>query len=153
MPASRHLNPNQLKLFVTARELMNFPAGDAGDDDESEWGASLAESPKLTERKLLESKTGTENEAEVRRNPDEESLHESIRKHGVLTPVLVQQTDVGDTWLLNGHHRVATAYDINPVMYIPLTYTEDMWDPQGWSETGKPVTSEMKAKRIRKAGS
>lgn len=150
MPASRHLNPNQLKLFATAREIMDFPAGDSGDDDESEWGASLADSPALAKRKLLESKTGTENEAETRRNQYQESLHDSIRKHGVITPVLVQQTDVGNTWLLNGHHRVTTAYDINPDMYIPLSYTEDMWDPQGWSETGREVTPEMKAKTVRK---
>lgn len=151
MSASKHINPNQLKLFATAKELMHYSSLDAVDnEDDGDIGSSLITSPELTKRKLLESRTGNENMAEERVSDENNSLYNSIKRHGVMTPVLVQKTDEGDTWLLNGHHRVATAYDINPDMYIGLNYTDDMYDPDAWDATDVMVTPEMRAQNVRK---
>ncbi|MDO4608157.1 MAG: ParB/Srx family N-terminal domain-containing protein [Clostridia bacterium] len=40
------------------------------------------------------------------------SLLESVKKHGVLCPVLVAITDKGDKWLIDGYSRIAAAKEL-----------------------------------------
>lgn len=122
MSASDHVNPDQLKLFMTARELReqywpNFEdiqhadrhVGTGSDDDvvNSVW-----------DRKLKESK--------------ESGLYEDIKDLGVRIPVTVEDNPwpgaPSKPQVYGGHHRIAAAYDINPDMLIPVNYDEDIED-------------------------
>ncbi len=40
------------------------------------------------------------------------TLADSVKKHGVLCPVLVAITDKGDKWLLDGYNRLAAAKEL-----------------------------------------
>jgi hypothetical protein len=132
MSASEHISPYQYKLFMTAGELMNVKAGD------SPGMQSLTEASDLRKRKLSESKRGTAEESFIHSKEGEETLYESIKKEGVRNPVTLtvnkEWGQVGDpsigrwapvNWnetLLNGHHRVVSANDINPNTFIPVRY-------------------------------
>lgn len=108
MAASNHLNPKQLKLFMTARELMHMPAG----DDLEEW-RPMAENENLFREKLGESIS--------------DSLFQSIKEEGVKEPVTLEffNRDTDDTIISDGHHRVASAFTVNPNMIIPIEYGDD----------------------------
>jgi hypothetical protein len=113
MAAKDHL---QLKLFYTAGELMDIEAGD------SRSGGSLRNDKSLRDGKLQESVM------DQHRTPKGElagfSLHDSIARHGVKTPVSIGIDDSG-VWLSNGHHRVVSANAIDPDMYVPHEYYDE----------------------------
>jgi hypothetical protein len=108
MSASNHLNPKQLKLFMTARELMEMPAG----DDTEQW-SPMAQNEDLYHEKLGESMDA--------------HLHESIKYKGVQEPVNIEffSRQHDDTVISDGHHRIAAAHSINPDMIIPIEYGDD----------------------------
>ena len=127
MPASDHLQPYQLKLFMQAHELMDMPASDTKDF------VPLSKDSRTYNRKLEQSKTsmGTHylrgRGGVLSKVVDEEPLHSSIAKNGVIHPVTMKSfpNDAKTGWqelLTNGHHRVSAAHDINPNMYIPVEY-------------------------------
>lgn len=126
MPASDHLQPYQLKLFMQAHELMNTPAGDAG------GAKTLSEHHVIHDRKLRESKMGFNDEYRPTilgwtPDKDDSSLYESIQKKGVQKPVNLSLfiDDNGDyePMINDGHHRISAANDINPNMYVPVEYS------------------------------
>lgn len=105
MAASDHVNPNQLRLFMTPREIMSEyePAsGDymVGEDTRDVW-----------KRK--------EREARI------SGMTRSIREKGVQVPVSLHPD-----WneIMGGHHRIAAAYSVDPDSVIPVTYDESSWD-------------------------
>lgn len=60
------------------------------------------------------------------KNPDRKevgrfgtSLYDSIKKHGVVTPVSIAFTGTDSAQVTGGHHRIAAANDIDPDMQIP----------------------------------
>lgn len=53
---------------------------------------------------------------------DGEALYDSIKKHGVQRPVTVSRYLDGSYELSDGHHRVASAMDINPEMDVPVYF-------------------------------
>lgn len=118
MAAKNHLNPKQLKLFMTARELMNMPAG----DDLEEW-RPMAQNPDLLNEKLEESMDPNA----YAKVYDNLNLHDSIKTHGVQDPINIEffSRDHDDTVISDGHHRVASAFNINPDMIIPIEYGDD----------------------------
>ena len=123
MSASDHLHPAQMKLFMQAHELMSIPAVEGA-------GKPLSEHPRAHKMKLEESQMRWEDYAFVHGLADKPeegttSLHDSIKKHGVKTPVELWMLDDNSTMVENGHHRIAAANDINPNMYIPVSYNED----------------------------
>jgi len=157
MGASRHINPKQLKLFMTADELMNSTSGDVMAeydyvDITNPSIRTLAQDTTLNKQKLKESMSGSENEAVDEPQKGETTLFDSIKNHGVLTPVMVEHQDDGGVILHNGHHRVSVANELNPQMYIPIRYSEDGYDTDAWDETSAEVDPEVKkkAKRINK---
>jgi len=48
-----------------------------------------------------------------------DSLHTSIRKHGVRAPVSIAFPNENEAVVVGGHHRIAAAHDIDPNMEIP----------------------------------
>lgn len=115
MGASDHLNHKQLKLFMTARELMQHPAG----DDTEHWR------PMEQNRELFNEKLG---EALDFGDEGEEPLYDSIKEHGVQEPINLDFVSKEDNTpvISDGHHRIAAAYAVNPDMFIPIEYADDV---------------------------
>ena len=103
---------------MTARELMNMPAG----DDLEEW-RPMAQNPDLLNEKLEESMDPNA----YAKVYDNLNLHDSIKTHGVQDPINIEffSRDHDDTVISDGHHRVASAFNINPDMIIPIEYGDD----------------------------
>lgn len=102
MPRKKE-NPNQLKMFMTAREIVGEYKPWEGDyiNDES--------AEDLWERKANESETN--------------GLLESIREHGVQIPVSL---DHAGKQVVGGHHRIAAQHRLNPDQFIPVNYEDDV---------------------------
>jgi len=120
MAASKHINPNQLKLFMTAGELMNHPAGDSRDY------VPMSQNPVVHERKLEEGMKGDARSTHGLFRPGEETgetLHDSIKRVGVKKPVeLHLQRGEDMPTITDGHHRVAVANHLNPDMFVSIMY-------------------------------
>jgi len=63
---------------------------------------------------------------------EEESLYESIAKHGVEHPVSLgtfgSHGSQGKPEIVGGHHRLAAQFDLNPNQPIPVVHYRDIWD-------------------------
>jgi len=125
MAAKRHINPNQLKLFMTAQELMDHFEPNPGDVEDH------ASPQAMWKAKLTESK--------------ESELHEDIKNIGVRTPITVTDSPRDGSIkpvIRGGHHRLAAAMDINPKMEIPINYGNeiyDAWDVEEERAVADPV--------------
>lgn len=115
---------------MTAGELMEHPAGDFD-------GRSMFDEESGAATKLQEAVEGPEQSTHGHYAEEgEETLYDSIKAKGVLKPVnltFANDDDIKPT-IDDGHHRVASAYDINPNMYVPVSYSSG-WS--GWSFSGK----------------
>ena len=120
MAAHEHLS-GQLSMFIPARELMDYTAGET--ENFSGDYMPLAQSPNVRSRKLRESKEHPGNYAGYRK----QSLYDSIKQKGVSTPIelklprhngLSQNIQIWD-----GNHRVVAAHDIDPNMEVPVRYS------------------------------
>lgn len=108
---------------MQAHELMDTESGDANYN-------TLRQSTQTHDRKLDESKLGWtdyNNEHYLGWTPDEDdsNLYESIQKKGVQKPVeLYLDSNMGQyrPIIADGNHRTAVANDIDPNMYLPVTY-------------------------------
>lgn len=123
MAASDHVHPDQLRLFVQARELMDYPTFEW----QSTHPTTLRLDRNLKYHKLRESKTGHEynTQAEIgsKNNKEKPSLYQSIREKGVQNPIsLTFNRKLQQNTIDNGHHRIVAANDINPEMYLPVRY-------------------------------
>jgi hypothetical protein len=109
MAAHEYLQGEQLSMFMPAHALMEYPSG------ESASRSSLSVDTGLHENKLWESK--------------QRGLVEEIRGRGVEKPVLVMiRKQHEDPWeyqhqILDGHHRVVSANNVNPNMEIPVKHS------------------------------
>lgn len=119
MAASDNLNPDQLRLFMQAKELMEVTAGhtEPGRQDY----LPLADSPRLQYSKLLTAHEGAKYSTLFARRKGDDSLYRSIQKEGVQQPVRLRRYQ-GSDQINDGHHRIVAANDINPEMYIPVSY-------------------------------
>ena len=107
MAASDHL---ERRLFYTAGELAGFIAH----DDPKE---PIFKDSDLYQQHVFQSK-----------GPSlvYSGLREDIKKNGVRSPVHLNDRFLdkdGVPSIMDGHHRVAIAHDLNPNMYIPVTYS------------------------------
>jgi hypothetical protein len=128
MSSSDRLNPQQLQMFMPARELhtndkvsltemqwVDENAGEHKDWQEAFVNAKFSrqeEPEQMWDRKLTESK---------RSDPLDISRHEQVSRYGILRPVVL--TD-GGTKIRDGHHRVAIANDLDPDTEVPVEYKE-----------------------------
>lgn len=60
-------------------------------------------------------------------------VYSSIKKEGIVNPVRLSRSR-GQTTLINGAHRIAAANDIDPSMFVPITYKEKVADPEAQSD-------------------
>ena len=110
MSASDHLNYEQLQMFLPARQIVGgVTPGDAepGEDHADVWAYKLDEAQ--------------DPDAYLQSTGPDDTLHESIRQHGVRDKVMITHGADG-AFLHDGHHRVASAYDVNPAMEIPIEH-------------------------------
>lgn len=126
MAASDALHPYQMRMFMQAKELMNITSGHTDLSAPRQY-APMSESPNLYAQKLAESKTGSAPSTFFKKKKGKESLHDSIKREGVTSPVHLKvfeniNKDGWEEQINDGHHRVASANDINPEMYIPVRY-------------------------------
>lgn len=130
MSASDHIQPYQMKLFMTAGELFGIPSSD------SSGFHSLANDAGLQNRKRYEAERGYAHESRIPLRQDsaefnEKTLKQSIAEEGVKSPVELhfipksltkKRGDGTRVMLANGNHRVVAAHDIDPNMYVPIEY-------------------------------
>jgi hypothetical protein len=109
MSNSDALNPMQLQMFMPARELIKKLPGDLPD-------IPVTTKEDLWARKLEESKVIPAG----RRPPREGRLYDHIEAEGILVPVDVHVSDGGV--IVDGHHRIAAAADIDPTMEVPVKH-------------------------------
>lgn len=97
----------QLPLFMQAKELHSRKMNKGDLDPELETHADL-----MREKAWNAESTG---------------LTDDIREHGVKNPVWV---DWSNRTLIEGHHRVAAAHQINPNMWLPVRSVSEheYWD-------------------------
>ena len=122
MAAHEYLQGEQLSMFIPARELMNYTAGET--ENFSGDYMPLAQSPNVRSRKLRESKEYGGWGANPRH---QESLYDNIKKRGVSYPIelkLPRHNGLSpNTQIWDGNHRVVAANDIDPNMEVPVRYS------------------------------
>lgn len=135
-----HLSSPQLQMFIPARELMKMDSSDANTVVTGPDGVlkSMARSDvpyekaeQLVKDNIEESKDPAyyalyNNRVFKDAIPLEESnFYDDVKKRGVVKPVHVTIRTSDDSMeLVDGHHRVAIAHDINPDSEVPVFYTE-----------------------------
>lgn len=102
-------NPNQLKLFMTAKEIVDEFEPIDGDYLEDET------TDELWDRKALEA--------------EDNGLMDSIQEHGVQIPVSLHPWNQHIT---GGHHRIAAQYKLNPHQFIPVNYEISPWNANAY---------------------
>lgn len=123
MSASSHLNPNQLRLFMQARELM--------DTNTREWHWEQDMAPRTMREdlglyigKLREAQAGSEHDAFTGKKRGKRSMYQSVKAEGVKNPVLLgYDKRTGQSTIRDGHHRIAAANDVDENMYVPVRYS------------------------------
>lgn len=124
------LKSGQLPMFLTAQEIKDNFQPLPGDYINSET------TPELWKRKAQEGSAGSP--ADARKATTKETLRDSIAKNGVVNPVtLGMNTHPGYTapFVFGGHHRVATAAEVNPNMLIPVTNAESFHSTTTFNKT------------------
>jgi hypothetical protein len=116
-----------LRMFEQAGVLARSPSDERPHGrDPKEWIAN----------KVKEAKTQAPTGSGVPASAGENTTYESVRKHGVQTPVLVTQGDNGDGSphysLQHGHHRVYSAAEQNPAQEVPLVHTYSRYGGERW---------------------
>ena len=131
MAAQEHLS-GQLSMFIPARELMNYTAGDT--ENHTDEYLPLSQSPNVQRRKLEDSKWEAKwvdyndySEGVSQRIKTKQSLYDNIKKNGVSTAVelrLPRKNGLSpNTQIWDGNHRVVAANDIDPNMEVPVRYS------------------------------
>jgi len=101
--SAQNLSHQQLSMFIPAHEIAKMTLGDRRPGDMSN-SVTLARKLAYTKKDWVGS-TG---------------IHESIKESGVQEPVKISHRDGYVPTLTDGHHRIASAMDINPKMLIPV---------------------------------
>jgi hypothetical protein len=108
MAASDHLHPQQLAMFMTARELHGMNSIDVQRFPNDRMGGAWKSKDAMWKVKRRENKR--------------EGLDKDVAAHGVQEPVLIVHSENDGTRLANGHHRTTAAYDHNPDSYVPVKH-------------------------------
>jgi hypothetical protein len=117
-------NPQQLEMFTPAERLRAIVPGDA---DAARRAGLLRADEQVWETKLRESK--------------QRPLYDDIAKSGVREPVWIGHPPgaTGPPQIIEGHHRTASAFDINPKSEVPVMHHE-----RNWLRASSPKLSEVK---------
>lgn len=115
MPAHDHLQPQQLRMFMRADEIMGSTTpGDFPDAaDSGQWAIKEHDSRSRPENPMSSPFGGGR------------SLRASIEAEGVHDPVEIQhRSSQPKPILVNGHHRVATERSLDKGRYLPVEHSE-----------------------------
>lgn len=107
----------QIPMFMTGSEIKEHIGENTPDKRPNE---SIDE---MWERKKKESQVPGSSISTRKPEKGMPSLEESIKEKGFDTFVRIMPTDKGDR-LLDGHHRVAAAANVDPKMLIPIKWHE-----------------------------
>lgn len=150
MPAVDHTNPEQLSMFMSAREIKagykinhhergqvarERPGGGTGmwiETDDQTWGRKLAESKR----------PGGWNDHEE----GKPSVHQSVGAEGVRMPVHLA-TSSTERQIGNGYHRVAAAADHDPDRLMPVLHSSTLMHANVLGKTmpSEPATGPLSA--------
>ena len=117
--SARNVSHQQLSMWYTPGEVKKMVGSESVDRRPEET------IEQMWSRKANESRVGdpTHSRTPVKH---ERTLTQSVAAQGVKKPIrLMRDTDSGRTILLDGHHRVAAAAEVNPSMLIPAVHHED----------------------------
>lgn len=104
------LQPQQLRMFMTAQELHDMHSIDVMQTPESRFGGAWPNMKKMWATKKRENK--------------QDGLDKSVARHGVHVPVeLTSGRDVEGEVIYGGHHRIQAAFDANPQSWVPVEHT------------------------------
>lgn len=103
MARRNHINPDQLRMFMSAREISPASSVDAAEQDEEAF-------EQLMDKKLNES--------------IDRGLYDDIARKGVKAPVQVIHHPTVGNILGHGNHRFASQRDIDPDALMPVVHTD-----------------------------
>jgi len=119
MAALEHLQGKQLSMFLPAKVLRGMRPHMEDIDSETEGWDDYKEpgvaGPGMRNKKRFMWQVKLDESSD-------DNLYDSIAFEGVHTPILIQHYGKNKTRLAEGHHRVASAYDINPDMEVPVEH-------------------------------
>jgi len=121
--SARHINPNQLKMFMSAREI----AATFRQNETQMTKPSDVDRDVVAQQKL--------------RTAGRNGLAASIAKDGVKKPVDILHNEYG-TKLINGHHRFSVSLDIAPDRMIPVMH-HSSYDTVDWTEASKDPNGDL----------
>jgi hypothetical protein len=104
--SKRNLSYTQLAMFMPAHEIAKMAMTDAHRGETND---------EVLARKLKSAKEDKWEESK--------GMYESIKKIGVQQPVTIMHGKRAPV-LHEGHHRIASAMDVNPNMLIPVVHKE-----------------------------
>ena len=120
MAATDHLHPQQLRMFMTARELHGMTSADVDPTHPAAW------------------RSHEQMWADKRKDNAGDGLAADVAKHGVEYPVTIGLHAGGEQKLSAGHHRIQAAYDADPDSYVPVKHTD--YTRRSTPEPLQPVT-------------
>ena len=107
--AAHVINPDQLRMLMTAQELHDTHSIDVQQTPESRYGGAWSTMSDMWSTKRRENKRS--------------GLNKDVAAQGVQQPVeLTSGRDVAGEVILNGHHRIQAAYDANPRQLLPVEH-------------------------------
>ena len=105
----------QLDMWKTAKELRNAPLLDVESEKLWRTGYELKDlSHEDVDKKVMDIKL-----SESRAS----GLYDSIKANGVSKPVYVSSNSRYSQAIPDGHHRIASAHDIDPTMLVPVEHS------------------------------
>ena len=127
MSSSDHLHPQQLQMFMPAGELRRevYPL------DSVAYGTRrhVPGDPEVIEETFAGALSLSKYVPEWKKERGDKSLYDQIAAEGVKKPVRLTTEEGGqfvpegyNLALLDGHHRVSSAADINPTMEVPVIH-------------------------------
>jgi len=116
MSAADHLGPQyaHMRGRMKAKDLVNLPSYEFNFTPFSQVKGGL--------EGFVEASKEPESVAEWDLQDPYDNLYDHIKANGVRQAVHVQPMDGGMYQLMDGHHRVASAYDIDPEMQVPVYF-------------------------------
>lgn len=109
--------------FMKARELVGLYAyefPDKGVSNTWTWPTRAYKDVPGAIEGMIENSKAEESLSVDEENEPYSNLYDNIKAHGVRKRVTVRENEQGQQMLMDGHHRVASAFDIDPDMDIPV---------------------------------
>lgn len=120
----------QLSMFMTARDIQTtVTPGDLFShmdrDRAALWDRKSRESDDTDSPTNDRLRLDYNGDWRSKNDDDSKTLTESIAKHGVNHPVEVLHERNGESYLTEGHHRVAAAASISPDYLLPVIHRSE----------------------------